>query len=156
MPPTLAGFLTFIREVMGISTANLPDSSYVIQFSFAVSMMIVNQDLQGVTSPYINANAYPSYYALCVYNLGGDRIINYAPDPPGSTYFTDLRAKFNVYTFNAGVVSSTNDESTGGSFEVLDVFKNLTISQLQNLSTPWGREYLGLAQAAGPTIWGIS
>lgn len=156
MDPTLAGFLTFIRNVMGINTTNLPDNTYVIQFSFAVSMMIVNQDLRGVISPYAAVGAYPSYYALAVYNLGGDRIINYALDPTGSTYFTDLREKFHVYNFNAGVVSSTNDESTGGSFEVLEVFKNLTIAQLQLLSTPWGREYLGLAQAAGPTIWGLS
>ena len=38
---------------------------------------------------------------------------------------------------------------------VPDAFKALTISDLQNLKTPWGLTYLGFAQACG-TLWGLT
>ena len=34
-------------------------------------------------------------------------------------------------------------------------FDELTIGNLQNLKTPWGRVYLGIAQSYG-TLWGLS
>jgi hypothetical protein len=34
--------------------------------------------------------------------------------------------------------------------------QRLTLAQLQNLKTPYGREYLALAQSYGPNVWGLS
>ena len=38
----------------------------------------------------------------------------------------------------------------------VESMKGLTLANLQNLKTPWGRMYLSIAQLAGPTIWGLS
>lgn len=143
---------------MRIGADVLPDNSYIVTFCFNLSTMIVNPDLRLVTAnlPPATTLDFPSMYALCVYNLAGDRVINYAPDAAGQDYFAKLRAAFKINDFTAGVVSSTNDDGTGVTLETLEVFKNLTIAQLQYLSTPWGRAYLGYAQAAGPTLWGLS
>src|SRR5579862_4784652 len=84
MQPTLAGFLTFIRNVMGISTTILPDSSPVIGMAFAVALAIANDALQTVAVPQfdstgasLNSGGY-SIYAFMVYNLAADNLINYA------------------------------------------------------------------------------
>ena len=158
MEPSISGFWVFVRQIMGIKADVLPDDAYVVTFAFNLATMIVNPDLRLVTAsfPPATTNNFPSLYALCVYNLAGDRIINLAIDTNGNDFFANLRKTFKINDFSAGVVSSTNDEGTGVSLEVLDVFKNLTIAQLEYLSTPWGRAYLGYAQSAGPTLWGIS
>ncbi len=39
---------------------------------------------------------------------------------------------------------------------VQEAAKNFTLANLQNLKTPWGRTYLGFAQAYGPSIIGLS
>jgi hypothetical protein len=36
-----------------------------------------------------------------------------------------------------------------------DFVKTLTLANLQQLKTPWGRQYLAYAQSAGP-LWGLS
>jgi hypothetical protein len=36
-----------------------------------------------------------------------------------------------------------------------EAMKTFTLANLQNLKTPWGREYLAIAQRAG-TTWGLT
>jgi hypothetical protein len=150
--PTLAGFIDFIRGVMGIDPLLLPDNSPAIEWAYANSLMIVNPTLGlvGVKSPIET-----TLYIEAVYNLGGDNIINYAPDQPGRTYFAELRRSMNITSFAAGVVQSASDSGTSDSLAVPEALKNLTISQLQNMKTPWGRRYLAIAQTYG-TMWGVA
>lgn len=160
MEPTLAGFIEFIRNVMGINTTVLPDNSAVIPMALSVSLAIVNPDLAiaGYT-PGVAGTIPVNIYTLAVYNLGGDNIINFAPDvaaAPNDTYFADLRTKFNTYAFVSGVIQSSNDESTGNSMIVQEAAKNFTLANLQNLKTPWGRAYLAYAQSYGPSIVGLT
>lgn len=158
-PPTLAGFLAFIRGNMAINTTVLPDNAPVIPMAFQIAMDLVNCDLN---------LASPDIYTLAVYNLGGDNIINFAPDvqppvPYAATdnagelpFFAYLRSKWKLLDFNSGVVQSTGDEGTNVSLVVQEAAKNFTIANLQQLKTPWGRQYLAFAQSYGPTIWGLS
>lgn len=150
--PTLAGFIDFIRGVMGIDPLLLPDNSPAIEWAYANSLMIVNPTLGivGIKSPIET-----TLYIEAVYNLGGDNIINYAPDQPGRTYFAELRRSMNITSFAAGLVQSASDSGTSDSLAVPDSLKNLTISQLQNMKTPWGRRYLAIAQTYG-TMWGVA
>jgi hypothetical protein len=150
--PTLAGFIDFIRGVMGIDPLLLPDNSPAIEWAYANALMIVNPTLGlvGVKSPIET-----TLYIEAVYNLGGDNIINYAPDQPGRTYFAELRRSMNITSFAAGLVQSASDSGTSDSLAVPDSLKNLTISQLQNMKTPWGRRYLAIAQTYG-TMWGVA
>lgn len=163
--PTFAGFLGFVRNVMAVPTSAITDDSVYLHYAYEVSQMIVNEQLMVVTSPSPTAGNYPTYYAIAVYNLGGDNLINYAQDLPDSPlygnkpplpYFADQRRNYKIGAFVGGVVASTSDNGTSVSLDVVTALKDLTIDQLENLNTPWGRRYLGLAQAAGPSIWGLS
>lgn len=153
--PTLAGFLSFIRSVMGIDPLYLPDDSVAINWAYSVALMIVNPDLTLVTAGPPSAPLSVSLYELCVYNLAGDNLINYAPDQPGRTFFAEQRKNLGISTFAAGVVSSTSDDGDSVSLAVPDSLKMLTMAQLQNLKTPYGRTYLGYAQTSG-TLWGLT
>lgn len=161
--PSLAGYTAFLYNVVGIPTSALPSNSPYIQFSYQVALDIVNPTLQVAPS---SSPSYPSIYALAVYNLGADRLVNWAPDetpvvvyPPGDAaglgFFQYTRKTMNLNSFVGGVIQSTSDESTSQSMVVPEQMKNLTFQDLQSLKTPWGRTYLGFAQAVG-TNWGIS
>jgi len=90
--------------------------------------------------------------------LGADTLINYSPDIPESTdptYWSDLRSTFNINNFIGGVINFSSDQSTSQGIAVSDFLKSMTLGDLQNLKTPWGRMYLSIAQNIG-TLWGIS
>lgn len=145
--PTLAGFQEFITNVMQIPAISLPPSSPVIGFAYGVALDIVLRIIQK-TSPFI--------YTIAVYNLAADLLINYAQDTPATpTYFTAMREQFKIGQFAAGVVSSAADEATSTSIDVVQGMKNLTIDQLNNLKTSYGRTYIGIAAKFG-TSWGIN
>lgn len=157
MQPTLAGFITFARNVMGISSAQLPDDSPYFGYAFNVAMEIVSTTI---------AAASALMYQLAVYNLAGDNLLNYAQDPSdapiypannaeGTKFFQYMRKEFNLLGFVSGVISSSGDEGTSQSLVTPEAFKQLMISNLQNLKTPYGRTYLGIAQRYGD-IWGVS
>lgn len=150
--PDAAGFTAFIRGVMGISATHLPDGAPIINYALSASLATVYQSFAclGGTLP----GAW-TLYEMAVYNLGGDILINYAPDQAGEAYFADLRKEFGVYSFVAGVVSASYDQGTGQTITTPDWVKGLTIGDLQRLKTPYGRQYLAMAQDAGP-LWGIS
>lgn len=145
-PPNLTDFTTFIQNVMGISTTYLPANSPYITYAFNNAMLIVNTDLAAAPSPF---------YSLAVYNLGGDNLVNFAPDQTGQTFFADLRKSLNITAFVPGVISSSSDEGTSQSLAVPEGLQNLSLLDLQNLKTPWGRQYLAYAQMYGP-LWGLS
>lgn len=146
---------------MGISTSNLPDSSPVIPMALSVALAIVSPSLcVAGYLPGVPGTVQISIYVLAVYNLAGDNLINYAPDPsspPGDlNYFSLLRTSFNTNAFVSGVIQSSGDEGTNNSMVVQEAAKNFTLGDLQNLKTPWGRQYLAFAQMYGPSIVGIS
>lgn len=147
MSPSPGGFLLFIRNQIGIGALDLPDDSPSIGWAYSVALEIVNQAICEVS---------PTMYTIAVYNLGADNLINYAEDFPPSTYFTDLRATLKINEFIAGVVANASDEATSASLVVPEQLKMLTLSDLQNLKTPYGRRYLDIAQKYGPAAWGLS
>lgn len=147
MKPTQADYVTFLRSVAGIDTTALPDNSPAITMTYNAALEIVNQSL---------ALASSSMYSAAVYNLGTDLLIHWAPNATGSTYFSDARNTYGVYNFVAGVLSGSHDESTGQTINNPNFFKDLQMSDLSNLKTPFGRAYLSIAQWYGPTIWGVS
>jgi hypothetical protein len=158
--PTFAGFLSFVRNVMGITDAVLPDSSMALVYAYNVALALVNQGLLGAGS--WNGGQY-SLYQVAVYNLGGDNLINFAPDLPnapqyqnGLPYFQYQRSVYGVNAFAAGLVESSSTESTSTSVAVSISLQNLTFADIQNSKTPWGRQYLGIAQAFGPVVFGMT
>ncbi len=156
--PTLAGFIDFIRNVMQINSTVLPDASPTIPFALSVSLATVNTALCGAGyTPGVVGVPAVSIYTFAVYNLAGDRVVNYAPDngslsPPDNTYFANLRDTLKINAFISGVIQSAGDESTNESMIVQKAAENFTLGDLQNLKTPWGRTYLALAQDYGEII----
>ncbi|HEY0181253.1 MAG TPA: hypothetical protein VGC09_00460 [Rhodopila sp.] len=144
--PTLAGFLAFVRNIMAVPTEALPDASPSLQWAFDQAIETVNLQIR---------QASPPMYVRAVYNLAGDVLVNIAPDQAGQKYFTILRQNLGLTAFVPGVIQSSADSSTSESLMVPDALKNMTLADLQNLKTPWGREYLGIAQSVG-SIWGLT
>ncbi len=156
--PTLGGFQEFISGVMGVPSSAYSTTDPVIGYSFDFAMDWVNEQLALVCG---QPGAW-TMYARAVYNLAADTLINWAQDAPGAPIYKDdlpywayLRKAWNVLGFTAGVVNSTSDEGTSTSLTVPKAFENLTIANLGNLKTPYGRAYLGIAQSLG-TLWGLS
>lgn len=165
-PPTLAGYQSFVLNIMGISTSILPADSSYIAWSFAVAMTVVNPALNFASSalpglPSINI------FALAVYNLAGDYLLNWAQDAVGAPiyketaenqglpFFAYMRYAYNLNGFVPGVITSSSDADTSQALVVPEALKTLMLSDLQNLKTPYGRQYLAWAQRYG-TLWGLT
>lgn len=155
--PTEAGFLNWVRTVMGVPIQWLPDDSLSITYAYDTAIAIVNPAFRSVPGPI---------YLQMVYNLAGHLLVTWAPDvaaPPyfievdgvGYGFFQYLRKQNNMLGFTTGIVSASSDEGTSVSLVVPKQAENLTLSQLQLTTTPWGRTYLGYAQDYG-TNWGLS
>jgi len=142
--PTLPGYVSFIRNIMGINTTLLPDGSPVIEFSYNFALNICT-DLLSVI-PQIPGQFL---YITAVYNLAGDTLLTYAQDQPGQTFFAQAKQKYQLNAFVSGVVSFAGDEGTQSTLSVPEALKGLTIGNLQNLKTPYGRTYLQIAQDFG-------
>jgi hypothetical protein len=161
--PTRGGYVDFIRNVMLIDTTILPDDSIWIDRSYNVAYNRTNKAI----ARFPNYDpTQPSPYALAIYNLGGDRLINYAQDLPGAAviegsnpalpYFKYMRSTLKLNTFVGGTVQSSSDNGTSVSLTVPKAMEGLTMQDLQNMKTPWGQAYMGIIQEYGPAGWGIS
>lgn len=144
--PTLAGFQDFVTNQMQVPTTALPVGSQALTDAYCVAMEIAND---------VMAMVAPTIYTLMVYNLAGDALVNFAIDIPPSTYFAGLRSQFNINSQVNGIVSASSDEGTSQSLMLPDLFKEMTLADLNYLKTPWGRQYLAFAQRYG-TAWGLS
>ena len=157
--PTQAGFLAWVYGVMGVPAAWLPSDSLSIGYAYNTALATVNPVFMTVPGPI---------YLQMVYNLAGHLLVAWTPDvttaPPfpyvtvdgvGVGYFQNLRTQNNMNGFTTGIVQATSDEGTSVSMSVPKALENLTLSQLQLTTTPWGRTYLGYAMDwNGP--WGIT
>lgn len=142
--PTLAGYVTFLRNIAGINTTYLPDGSPVIEFSFNMAINICTDLL--TTIPQIPGNFL---YITAVNNLATDILYTYAQDQSGQTYFAQVQQKYQLHALVPGVISFAGDEGTQSTMVVPEAFKNMTLANLQNLKTPYGRTYLGIVQDFG-------
>ena len=70
-------------------------------------------------------------------------------------YFQWIRKENNILGATTGTVTASSDEGSSVTLVVPKQAENLTLSQLQLMTTPWGRYYLGLAQSVG-TSWGLT
>lgn len=143
---TRAGLLAFIRSSMGISSVYLPDNSTDIDNAFALSQEQVALEIQPVSQ---------LLFDQATYSLGGHILVKYASDQTGQTFFSNLRTQYNINGFVAGVVNSASDQGTGEGLTVPKFFDEFQMSDLDNVKTPWGRDYLAIAQKMMYN-WGIS
>jgi hypothetical protein len=139
-------FSTALATAVAAGDAYLVMNSF-IQTTFNVAKEVVNTDI---------SLASPTIYTLAVYNLGADRLLNYAIDQPNQTYFQDLRTKLRLNDPSLGVVAASSDETTSMTSLNPESMKFFTLQDLQTLKTPYGRTYMGFAQSYGSNIWGLT
>lgn len=144
--PSQADFQTFLTNVVGIAVEYLPVGSPSIGYAYSYAYSVVLPLLA-----YIPGNLY----SLAIYNLAADALINYAQDQPGRSFFSDLRKSLGISIFVPGVTGSSSDGGTSNSRVTPDFMEGLTMMDLQNMKTPYGRQYLAIAQQYG-SIWGLS
>lgn len=65
------------------------------------------------------------------------------------TYFSSLRASWQINQFVPGVIASTGDEGTNTSFKNPEVMDRLKFSDLSYIKSPFGRKYLAIADRIG-------
>lgn len=145
------GIGEYVMAGVATATVTAPEivSAYNDQIvgTFAVAIVTVNLAL---------AAASQTLYALAVYNLATDRLINFAVDIPDQTFFVDTRQEYGIARPALGVVSSSSDGGTSSSWLNPERMALFTLQDLQTLKTPYGRTYMGMAQAYGPNIWGLT
>ncbi len=154
--PNLADFTTFVYSATQVPTglpipvSALPTNSPYIGYAYNVALATVYKGMQCIA---------PDIYVLAAYNLGLDRLINFAPDQTGQSYFSTLRSSspngYGINNFVPGVVTAASDESTSTTLTAPEFMGRLTLSDLQRLKTPFGLTYLSFMQDMG-TLWGLS
>lgn len=150
--PTLDGYVTFLRSIVGINTTVLPNGTPVIEWSYQMATNLVWEVLRYLPSP-----PDQFLYTNAVYNLATDFLLTNATDQAGQSFFSSYQAKYNLRAFVGGVIQSASDESTSSSMVVPKQFDALTIQNLQNLKTPYGRQYLATVQSLGSlSLMGIA
>jgi hypothetical protein len=140
-------FRWFVRAIMGVPLSALPDAAPVIPYALTGALAIVNRQI---------LTASPFAYDLALNNLAGHFLMLWAQDPPGQTFFAEARKSYGLHSFTPGMVQSSADESTSNTLFIPDFFKGLTLADLQYLKTPYGRQYLEIAQSYGPSVWGLT
>jgi hypothetical protein len=166
MEPTLGGFVEFVTNVIQPPAPFDPTTSVFVTLAYDFAIQWVDRQLR--VAPGIPGS--PSIYAIAVYNLAADFLINIAQDQPsdpvvpnsgtgtnpnGLQYWAFLRSRYNILSFTAGVVQTTSDEGTSAGYLVPEQFSQFSVADLQALKTPFGRAYLGIAQSFG-SVWGLS
>jgi hypothetical protein len=159
---TLAGFITFVTNVLRPPAPFDPTTDPAMEFAFNFAVQWVLTDLVNVPGV---VGAPLTMYQIAVNNLAADTLINIAIDPNGAPivqnsepplpFWAFLRQKYNILSFIPGIVQSSGDVSTNVGYMVPKSFENYSVMDLQNLKTPFGRVYLSIAGAWGP-VWGLS
>jgi hypothetical protein len=145
-PPTLAGFIAWTRDVMGVPTTAIPDNDPGYQTAYDVAIELVPETLNTMS---------PLIYTLTVYNWGGSQLLQFQQDITGQTFFADLRKAFGINSFVAGVITSAADSSTSESLAVGKGLQNLDMLSLQRIKDPYGRQAVAYMQSLG-TLWGLT
>jgi hypothetical protein len=166
MEPTIGGFIAFVQNVLQPPDVFDASTSVFVTYAYDFAVQWVTKQLK--TVPGIPGAS--SVYAIAVYNLAADFLINIAQDQPGDPvvpnsgtgnnpnglrYWAFLRSRYHIDSFVPGVIQTSSDEGTSVGYVVPDQFSQFSVADLQNLKTPFGRRYLGIAQSFG-TVWGLS
>jgi hypothetical protein len=154
--PNVADYTTFLYQIVGILPVSLPATALVIPVTLALAQEIVTEWLMVASCPPLLTPPQPSLYVLAVYNLATDRLFNYAQDVNGQTFFEDARVKWRLLETSVGVPSQSSDSGTAVGILNPEQMKLLTLQDLQTLKTPFGRQYMAIAQKFGREIWGLT
>jgi len=144
--PTLAGFTTFCRSIVGISTSVMPDNDA----GFQQALDYANEWIPNQIAIYS-----PPLYTAAVYNWAASLLIQYQPDQSGQVFFSNARNSFGISNFVPGVISSASNEATSQSMTVGKGLSNMSLTDMQRVKDPYGRNALAILMDIG-SLWGLS
>lgn len=144
--PTLAGFVTFCRDVAGIAPIVMPDDDPGFDRAFSVAQAMI---------PLVLCQVSAVIFTDCTYCWGVSVILQFQQDQAGQTFFETLRSAYGTGNFVPGVISSDADESTSTTLTVGRSLSDLSLSDLQRVKDPFGRQAIGYLMDLGP-VWGLS
>jgi hypothetical protein len=151
-------------EISGIAwLAGVATVTTAAPFSFATGDMIsiYGAAPSGYNSPSTSNNQSG---AVPITVTGADTFTYPLATNPGTyagggvaseIFFSSARKQFGINSFVGGTIASSADVSTSESLNVPEQLKELTLANLQQLKTPFGRRYLEIAGQYGQ-IWGLS
>lgn len=151
-PAIFSNAQAIVNFVTPLDVPVSPGDSYLIAPKVVVNSLNIATATMNETLATVAADE--AVYAA--YNLAADRLITYAPDVPGQSFWRDTRKAYRITEARVGILSSTSDEGSSMSYLNPEQFKRLTIGDLQMMKTPYGQAYLAFAQAYGEDIWGLS
>lgn len=145
--PTLAGYIRFVRGVMGVPDSAIADDDPTLECCYQSALELIPQR--------VGLECLPIIYTNTVYNAGGTLLLRYAIDTPPSTFFAEQRLKLGLNKVVYGLVNSAADQGTSGSMTLSDALSNLTLADLMMMQDPYGREVLAVLMEMGP-LWGYT
>lgn len=144
--PTLAGFVTFCRDIAGITPEVMPDADAGFDRAFSIAQGMIPLELCQLS---------PVIFTDCTYCWGVSVLVQFQQDQPGETFFSDMRSAYGVNNLVPGVISATSDEGTATSLTVGKSLANLSLTDLQRIKDPFGRQAIAYLMELG-TSWGLS
>lgn len=144
--PTLAGFITFCRNIVGIPVVDMPDEDPGFQNAL---------DYAALWIPIYLNTISPGLFTLATYNWAASLIIQYQPDEAGQVFFSQARQAFQINNFVPGVITTASNEATSQSMTIGKGLQNMTLTDLQRVKDPYGRAALAILQDLG-TVWGLT
>lgn len=144
--PNLTDFYTFVTN-QGVPSSDLPSTSEYLAWALNYAIEVA------LPGPQIGAGlaGYAGSYVMATYNLGLHQLLKVAQDVSGN-FFATVRQTYGLTSPKVGVVMASEDQGTSQTLVVPEFFSRLTLSDLDLMKTPYGREYLGYAQMYGSTI----
>lgn len=145
--PNLVDFTTFVTN-QGVTAAQLPPTSPWLQYALDYGIRVAIQDTSGCMSPWA--------YVLACYNGSFHWLLRNCPDQAGQTFFQDARTRYNLSLFTAGATVGSGDEGTSQTLAGSAGVRDLSISAMSFIKTPWGVQFLEYQQAYGPNVVGVA
>ncbi|MDR8054214.1 hypothetical protein [Burkholderia cenocepacia] len=134
------GYLQYLRNVVGVPVAALPDDSVYITLSYEIGLSL---------TPCGFNRASSSIYELMVYACATSFLLNNTPDQLNQSWFDQVRTKYGLLDSFNGIITSAGDQGTNAAAVVPDWVKRATLAELQWMKDPFGRQFLGFLQMAG-------
>ncbi|WP_233633076.1 hypothetical protein [Burkholderia seminalis] len=139
------GYLQFLRGIVGVPVAALPDDSPSIALSFQIGLALTPGGFQCASG---------LVYEQMVYSAATSFLITNTPDQTGQTWFSDLRSEYGLLEGFNGIIQSAADQGTSAAAVVPEWVKRATLQELQWMKDPWGRQFLGFLQMMG-SMWSL-
>ncbi len=135
-----------------ITTGTL-DVTDVASGTIAVGMQILN-----IATPVPTITAFGTGTGgTGTYTISQDLTVSSTSMTLQGTYFQTQRGKdgFDLVGVPNAFLSASSDESTSQTMAVSDALQTLSLTDLDFMRTPWGREWIEYGQDYGP-VWGLT